>query len=88
MVEYASEGAREAEGTIKGSKILEIGIRNALADDSLAKYWILVNEPGEPVGSISVLEEWSDWNVIPFKSSIAQMRALKVGRKTRQNISN
>lgn len=62
LIEFISEEAREAEGTIKASANLEKGIRTALEDDSIAMYWVLVNESGIPVGSVSALREWSDWN--------------------------
>lgn len=62
LVEFISEEARESEGSIKASEILEKGILTALLDESIAMYWVLVNSSGEAIGSISALKEWSDWN--------------------------
>ena len=62
LVEFTLEEAKEAEGTTKDSERLERGIKTALEDSSIALYWILVDETDEPIGSISALKEWSDWN--------------------------
>ena len=62
LVEFTSEEAREAEGSIIAPGNLEKGIRKALEDGSIAMYWVLVNNFGEAIGSISALKEWSDWN--------------------------
>lgn len=62
LIEFTLEEAREAEGSIKASDNLEKGIRKALENDSIAMYWMLINESGLPIGSISSLQEWSDWN--------------------------
>ena len=62
LVEFTSEEAREAEGSIMAQGNLEKGIRKALEDGSIAMYWVLVNNFGEAIGSISALKEWSDWN--------------------------
>ena len=62
LVEFTSEELREAEGSIKAPETLEKGIRTALEDGSIAIYWVLVDNTGEAIGSISALKEWSDWN--------------------------
>ena len=62
LVEFTAEEAREAEGSIKIPDTLEKGIRKALEDNSIALYWVLVDESNQPVGSVSALKEWSDWN--------------------------
>lgn len=62
LVEFTSEEAREAEGSIRIPETLEKGIKAALDDRSIAMYWVLVNEEDTPVGSISAVKEWSDWN--------------------------
>jgi GNAT superfamily N-acetyltransferase len=62
LVEFTAEEAREAEGTVKIPDTLEKGIGAALADNSIAIYWVLVDENDIPVGSVSALREWSDWN--------------------------
>jgi hypothetical protein len=44
IVDFISEEAIEAEGRIADRNSLERGIGAALDDDSLAKYWLLVDE--------------------------------------------
>ncbi|MCR9703453.1 GNAT family N-acetyltransferase, partial [Vibrio vulnificus] len=62
LVNFTSEEAREAEGSIKIPETLEKGILVALRDPSIATYWVLVDENDTPVGSVSAVREWSDWN--------------------------
>jgi len=62
LVTFTAEEAREAEGSIKIPDTLEKGIRKALEDDSVALYWVLVDDQNSPVGSVSAIKEWSDWN--------------------------
>ena len=39
------------------------GIRAGLADPNKARYWLLVDgESGDPIGSVSIVREWSDWH--------------------------
>jgi GNAT superfamily N-acetyltransferase len=61
-VAFTAEEAREAEGNIKIPVTLEKGIKKALEDESVAIYWVLVDDNDKPVGSVSALKEWSDWN--------------------------
>ena len=60
LIGFASEEALEAEGRAPPFADVERGVGMALADPSLARYWVLVRQ-GEIVGSISVTTEWSDW---------------------------
>ena len=62
LVEFTSEEAREAESSLKAFDNLKEGVRKALEDGSKAMYWLLADDSGEAVGSISALKEWSDWN--------------------------
>lgn len=62
LVEFTAQEAVEAEGSAQGLERLEEGVKTALLDPSVAMYWIMVDETGEPVGSISSVKEWSDWN--------------------------
>ncbi|HHX8564917.1 TPA: GNAT family N-acetyltransferase [Vibrio diabolicus] len=62
LVNFTSEEAREAEGSIKIPETLEKGILVALRDPSIATYWVLVDENDTLVGSVSAVREWSDWN--------------------------
>ena len=65
LVEFTSqeaEEAEEAEGSAKDLMILENGVKAALEDNSVAMYWVLIDELNVPIGSVSALKEWSDWN--------------------------
>ena len=62
LVNFTSREAEEAEGSNKDFKQLEKGIRTALENPSIAVYWMLFDETDWPIGSISALREWSDWN--------------------------
>lgn len=62
LVFFAQEEAREAEGKVKIPTVLSKGIEAALADENIALYWVLVNKQDEPVGNVSALREWSNWN--------------------------
>ncbi|MCO7225993.1 GNAT family N-acetyltransferase [Pleionea sp. CnH1-48] len=62
LVEFTAEEAREAEGLVKIPETLQKGIRAALKDPSIATYWVLVDKEDSPIGSVSVVKEWSDWN--------------------------
>ena len=62
LVKFTAEEALEAEDCIKIPDTLEKGISTALEDNSVALYWVLVDEQNTPVGSVSALKEWSDWN--------------------------
>ena len=62
LVGFIHEEAREAEGLTIDRATLEAGIRAALEDNSIAVYWILVDDIGTPCGCTSIIKEWSDWN--------------------------
>ncbi|EIJ2379441.1 GNAT family N-acetyltransferase [Vibrio alginolyticus] len=62
LINFTAEEAREAEGSIKIPETLEKGILVALRDPSIATYWVLADENNTPVGSVSAVREWSDWN--------------------------
>jgi RimJ/RimL family protein N-acetyltransferase len=62
LVKFTAEEAREAENSVKIPETLTKGIKKALEDDSVAMYWILSDENNHPIGSVSALKEWSDWN--------------------------
>ena len=62
LVDFTAEEAREAEGSIKVPETLKKGIMAALKDPTIATYWVLVDETNTPVGSVSAVREWSDWN--------------------------
>ena len=62
LVEFVIAEANEAEGIIKSSEIVLNGIKAGLENPDIARYWIIENENGNPVGNVSVVKEWSDWN--------------------------
>ena len=62
IVDFISEEAIEAEGRTQDRATLERGIGTALIDDSVAKYWLLVDDTDTACGCTSVVKEWSDWN--------------------------
>ena len=62
LISFALEEAREAEGLKKVPATLRKGIETALYDETIALYWVLVDKNDEPVGNVSALREWSNWN--------------------------
>ena len=62
IVDFIAEEAREAEGRTQDRDTLNRGIGAALRDDSIARYWLLVDESDIACGCASVIKEWSDWN--------------------------
>lgn len=62
LVAFILAEAAEAEGATKAPETVRAGIGAGLSDPAIARYWVLENEAGEVVGSISVVREWSDWH--------------------------
>ena len=62
LVEFVIAEADEAEGIAKPSDIVLNGVKAGLENPDIARYWIIENENGNPVGNVSVVKEWSDWN--------------------------
>jgi len=62
IVDFISEEAIEAEGRKQDRATLERGIGTALIDNSVARYWLLVDDTDTACGRTSVVKEWSDWN--------------------------
>ncbi len=62
LVEFVVAEANEAEGIVKSPDIVLNGIKFGLESPDIARYWIIENENENPVGSVSVVKEWSDWN--------------------------
>lgn len=61
LVEFTAEEFMQAEGSTDIPDTLEVGIKKALLDNSVALYWVLEDEQNRRIGSISALTEWSDW---------------------------
>lgn len=62
ILNFIAQEALESEGREADLTKLEIGIATALRDESIAIYWVLVDQANQPVGCTSVVKEWSDWN--------------------------
>jgi predicted GNAT family acetyltransferase len=62
LVDFTSEEAREAENTVKIPETLTRGIEAALQDGTIATYWVMTDSEDCPIGSVSSVREWSDWN--------------------------
>ncbi len=87
LVEFVIAEANEAEGIIKSSEIVLKGIKAGLENPDIARYWIIETQNGNPVGNVSVVKEWSDWNcafywwiqsmfLLPNYRGIGLMKAL------------
>lgn len=62
LVSFTILEANEAEGITRTCKRVREGIKTALENDSIAKYWVLEKDYSEVIGNVSVVKEWSDWN--------------------------
>lgn len=62
LIQFTAEEAHEAEGAIKVPDTLRRGVETALNNSEIATYWVLTDTDDEPIGSISIIKEWSDWN--------------------------
>jgi GNAT superfamily N-acetyltransferase len=62
LVSFAVAEAKEAEGIKKDAERVRQGVTTALADDSIARYWVLEKNKTGVIGSVSIVKEWSDWN--------------------------
>jgi GNAT superfamily N-acetyltransferase len=62
LVEFTTQEFLEAEGSTAIPATLEKGIGKALVDNSLALYWVLEDDQNRSIGSVSALQEWSDWH--------------------------
>jgi GNAT superfamily N-acetyltransferase len=65
LVDFTLQEAREAEGHQLDRARVTRAITAAFDHPHLAWYRIL-EEEGRPLGSISLLAEWSDWNGAPY----------------------
>jgi ribosomal protein S18 acetylase RimI-like enzyme len=62
LIEFTLSEAREAEGLVLEFNKIHDGVKAALIDSRIANYWVIVDQRDNPVGSVSVIKEWSDWN--------------------------
>jgi RimJ/RimL family protein N-acetyltransferase len=62
IVEFNARLARETESKELDPRVLERGVRSALADPSRLRYWVaLEHEDRAPIGQAAITREWSDW---------------------------
>ena len=61
IVDFNLRMAWETEQRRLDRALLEPGVVRALADPSLARYWLAVNDADQPLGQLMVTWEWSDW---------------------------
>jgi ribosomal protein S18 acetylase RimI-like enzyme len=60
IAKFNSALARETEAMTLDAETLARGVRRALADERLAKYFVAERE-GKIVGQLMITREWSDW---------------------------
>lgn len=61
LVYFTLAEAREAEGLELVPETVRRGVRAGLEDPAVSRYWLLESEADGPVGAISIVTEWSDW---------------------------
>ena len=66
IIDFNAKMAKETEHKELDRALLEPGVRRALADPGLARYWLAVEDDGTPLGQLMVTWEWSDWRNGPF----------------------
>lgn len=63
LLEFTIRQLQEGEGAIKGREVVRRGIEQALEDESLTLYWVLLGDGAEePAGCAAAVKQWSDWN--------------------------
>jgi GNAT superfamily N-acetyltransferase len=60
LVAYTLQEAQEAEGYEADVNAVRRGVEGAFNDRSYSEYWVAECE-GQPVGSVSVVQEWSNF---------------------------
>src|SRR3990172_8268084 len=62
LVAFTLAEANEAERRAVDIEVVQRGVRAGLDDPSIATYWVLEDDAGQVVGSVSIVREWSDWH--------------------------
>lgn len=60
LVAFNRAMAHETEGKVLDEAVLGRGVRRALQDPSLGRYWVAV-DGDDVVGALMLTTEWSDW---------------------------
>ena len=61
LVAFTLAEARDAEGIELSPETVRKGVQRGLENPKIAQYWIMEDHQGNPIGSVSVVKEWSDW---------------------------
>jgi GNAT superfamily N-acetyltransferase len=61
LVSFTLAEALEAEGLDLVPETVRRGVRAGLEDPTVSRYWLLESPADGPVGAISIVREWSDW---------------------------
>lgn len=62
LVSFALSEAIEAENSVKSPDSVRDGVRVAIENTEIARYWVLETSEKQIIGEISVYREWSDWH--------------------------
>jgi ribosomal protein S18 acetylase RimI-like enzyme len=62
LVDFTLREALDAEGVRLDAAVVRRGVTAALDDVRLARYWIATAPTGEIAGSVSTLQEWSNFH--------------------------
>lgn len=62
IAQFQMDMAAESEGTTLNREVVLRGVTEGLKDEAKGIYLIARNEEGQPVASLLLTREWSDWN--------------------------
>lgn len=62
IAQFQMDMAAESEGTTLNREVVLRGVIEGLKDEAKGIYLIARNEEGQPVASLLLTREWSDWN--------------------------
>lgn len=62
IAQFQVDMAAESEGTALDREVVLRGVTEGLKDEAKGIYLIARNEEGQPVASLMLTREWSDWN--------------------------
>ena len=66
LVAFTQAEAAEAESSAKHTATVRAGVRAGLEDPRVATYWVLETADKTPIGSASIVREWSDWRAADY----------------------
>lgn len=62
IAQFQMDMAAESEGTTLNREVVLRGVTEGLKDETKGIYLVARNEEGQPVASLLLTREWSDWN--------------------------